>query len=104
MMNIQREVRKILNWYGEENQINKAIEELEELKEELEKFKDCKGGIDALEAIENIKLEMADVTIMLVQLEEVFNYDKEDFAKKVEYKIDRTLKRIEKEKEVEGLK
>lgn len=77
-------LRKIANHYGLEAQKEKTIEELEELIEAIKK-----------NDTENMIEEMADVTIMIYQL----NYLNKSFSKCneiIKFKIERTLNKIEK--------
>jgi len=95
-------IDKIIKHYGKNNQIDKAIEELKELSDELKKYKKAKSIEKELDIKENILQESADVMLMLTQLCRIFNFTQKDLFTMCEFKIDRTLKRIEKEKE--GLK
>ena len=70
-----------------DNQLNKTIEECAELIQALVK----------LESRENTIEEIADVQIMLKQMLYLLDCEKE-VEKVVEYKINRQLKRIRKEK------
>lgn len=71
-----------------EKQINICIEEMSELTKAL--CKHIRGKTD----IENIKEEIADVHIMLMQMLMLFNIDEKEFLKIVEYKINRTKERL----------
>lgn len=71
-------------------QIIVAIEELSELQKELCKML-RKGNVDN---IENIKEEIADVSIMLDQLVYYFKIDKEDLLKIQTEKLNRTKERL----------
>lgn len=72
----------------QEKQINICIEEMSELTKAL--CKHNRGKTD----IENIKEEIADVHIMLMQMLMLFNIDEEEFLKIVDYKINRTKERL----------
>lgn len=79
--------RQIVEHFGKENQEEKLLEELEELKEEL------KINIKQDTITENTISEMADVHILIAQL--LLKYDKqEEYNAAVEYKLERTIKRI----------
>ena len=71
-----------------DKQINVCIEEMSELTKAL--CKHIRGNTD----IENIKEEIADVHIMLMQMLMLFNIDEEEFLKIVDYKINRTKERL----------
>lgn len=76
---------KAIEKYGIKNQLIVAIEELSELQKTLCKF--LRGNVT------NIEEEIADVEIMIIQLEEMFNYNKIE-KWKVD-KIQRLEQRIE---------
>jgi NTP pyrophosphatase (non-canonical NTP hydrolase) len=71
-----------------EKQINVCIEEMSELTKAL--CKHNRGKTD----IENIKEEIADVHIMLMQMLMFFEIDEDEFLKIVDYKINRTKERL----------
>lgn len=71
-----------------EKQINICIEEMSELTKAL--CKHNRGKTD----IENIKEEIADVHIMLMQMLMFFEIDEEEFLKIVDFKINRTKERL----------
>ena len=78
-----------IDTYGRIAQITKAIEEMGELTVELSKYLngDCAR-------YHNIASEIADVQIMLKQLELIFNNETEVKASKV-YKLQRLQKRLQ---------
>lgn len=80
-------IQKIADYYGLDSQTDKTIEECAELIQALAK----------LESRENTIEEIADVQIMLKQMLYLLDCEKE-VEKVVEYKINRQLKRIRKEK------
>lgn len=71
-----------------DKQINVCIEEMSELTKAL--CKHNRGKTD----MENIKEEIADVHIMIMQMLMLFNIDEEEFLKIVDYKINRTKERL----------
>lgn len=79
-------LRKIIDHYGQEHQIAKATEELHELIQAI--IEDDK---------DHITEEMADVVVMLWQLVVIYDIDVLEILKIMDYKINRTIKRIEKE-------
>lgn len=79
-------LRKIIDHYGQEHQIAKANEELHELIQAI--IEDDK---------DHITEEMADVVVMLWQLVIIYEIDVLEIPKIMDYKINRTIKRIEQE-------
>lgn len=86
--------------YGAENQIDMAIEEMSELtKALLKEQRQAKKGFDvsAAETFEmledDISEEMADVIIMLVQLQMIFN-NKEEVSRYINSKVERLKVRM----------
>lgn len=88
-----KKLEDIILFFGEDTQIVKAIEEFSELLKELCKHLNNKDNYDEIRV--NICEEIADSYIMLMQLRTIFNYDDEDMLTTINYKINRTLKRIE---------
>ena len=85
-MNIGK-VITILETYGHDKQKLKALEELAELAEAVLKEVNKGDG-------KGIAEEIADVYIMLAQLELIYMVDPDDLREMVDYKLDRQLKRI----------
>lgn len=85
-----RKLIRIIDEYGSDKQQDIAIEECSELIKAICKYK------RTLDHVEDIVDEIADVKIMLAQLEIIFDCSGavED---RVEYKINRQMERIEKE-------
>lgn len=83
---IDKLLRKAIDHYGKDNQVKKSIEEMAELTKAL-----CKGDV------ENIKEEIADVQIMLYQLQMIF-YNGNELPKYAAQKLVRLKKRIETDK------
>ena len=92
---IEEERNKILvraiATYGEESQINMAIEEMAELTKALCKYKRADATCEKDAAIGNIIEEMADVNIMLDQLKIMF---KNDTKAMQNFKLKRLDKRL----------
>lgn len=86
----ENDLKKIIKFYGEKAQIIKAIEELSELTKEL--CKNINGQIDD----RSIEEEIADVQIMLNQLNIIFGFSKADIEYYMNLKIKRTTDIIEK--------
>ena len=76
--------------YGAEAQIDMAIEEMSELTKALLKKRRGKGSVI------DITDEMADVRIMLKQLEMIFD-NKAEVEERAEYKVSRQKQRLKKE-------
>ena len=79
---------KIIEHYGVAAQKVKAIEELSELQKEIAKDLIGQGNI------ENVAEEIADVQIMLRQLQMIYGIDYSDLNKIMSEKTLRTLHRI----------
>lgn len=71
-MNEQEILKKAVETYGEESQIDMAIEECSELIQALCKYKRAKHGASLIKSLENVAEEMADVEIMMAQLKLIF--------------------------------
>ena len=84
-------LKKAIDTYGAEPQLNVAIEELSELIKEICKHK---RGADNIEAIIE---EMADVYIMLEQMQMIFDLGSTVIPVAMQKKIDRLEKRLNKE-------
>lgn len=80
---IDKLLLKAIDHYGKDNQVKKAVEEMAELTKAL-----CKGDI------ENIKEEIADVWIMLYQLQMIF-YNGNELPNYTAQKLERLEKRME---------
>jgi len=88
-------LKKIIDTYGNQSQIDIAIEEMSELTKALMKYRRMEaagsGNMDVW--ADDVAEEMADVSIMLEQLKMIF---KNEFSvdKYIDYKINRQIKRI----------
>lgn len=92
-----RKAIKIASHYGEAHQSIKALEEFGELSQVIAKY--LTGGTDKFPDFRKRFIEeSADVMLMLAQLNFLWNIDNEDIIKAVEAKIDRQIKRMNKEK------
>lgn len=101
----KKQTEYILYHYGTRSQVMKAIEELTEL--QIEFWKAIKeswiGGVFAIdkrrktfeERREKIIGEIADVLVMIGQMQIVFGIDDKDVQAVIDSKIQRTFKRIE---------
>ncbi|MDR0975597.1 MAG: hypothetical protein LBM01_01395 [Christensenellaceae bacterium] len=105
MENFTKEYEKMVEVWGEESQIDMALEEMAELTQALCKYKRIKknyfGDADvnaekAKKNADNINEEIADVINMVAQLRIMFDTEKIDEIRKE--KIDRTMKFLEEQK------
>jgi NTP pyrophosphatase (non-canonical NTP hydrolase) len=85
---IQTFIDIVISKYGTNHQVTVAIEELSELQKELCKFIRKSGNLS------NIAEEIADVQLMLWQMQTVFDVRQEEVERRVKYKIDRTISEI----------
>ena len=86
-------VKKIAEHYGLRNQLKQLAEECSELSvESLHYIREGRG-------IERISEEIADVLIMIQQIIYLIGHGYEDIEKYAEFKLDRQLRRIEREQE-----
>lgn len=81
----------IINTYGTKNQEDIAVEELSELQKAILKHRRKRSKKRRKKVID----EIADVSVMLEQLKIIYSCHKE-VEKRVDYKIDRQIKRIKK--------
>lgn len=94
---MQNKLVFIINTYGTKNQEDKAIEELAELQKAILKHREHNN----CETEKSIVDEIADVSIMLEQLKIIYSCAKE-VEKRIDYKIDRQIKRIKKKYNIVG--
>lgn len=84
-----KHLKSIINYYGDNNQKIKTIEELIELQAEIIKCINGKVNLDALKA------EIADVENMLEQIKIIYNIDNYEIEEIRLFKIKRTLNEIQ---------
>lgn len=89
-MNFDKKM-KIIEHYGETHQRYKAAEELSELQTLILQDANKNGKVPKSRIIE----EIADVYVMLSQLKTIYCIDGRDIEPVISYKVDRTLKEIE---------
>lgn len=97
-----RNLNTIVEKYGADPQIDMAIEESSELIKALLKYRRKKNGsevIDEKELRAAIVDEIADVSIMVMQLQIVFECMAET-EERIVYKIDRQMNRIKEQEEI----
>ena len=88
----EEKVKQIANFYGLKNQLKQLAEECSELS--VESLHYIRRG-----ETERLFEEMADVLIMIQQVIHLLGRRYEDIEEYAEFKIDRQLKRIEREQE-----
>ena len=91
----RNELLFIINTYGTRAQQDIAIEELAELQKAILKHR----RYSSKETEQQIIDEIADVEIMLEQLKIIYSCHS-DVEKRIEYKIDREIKRIKKKYDI----
>ena len=92
----ENKIEEILRHYTPEQQTVKAIEELAELQTELARILNKQGNEETL------KGELADAYIMILQMMIIYDIDPEELESEMEYKLDRQIQRIRKEKTGDG--
>lgn len=93
---IQEKIEKISIFYGYDAQSRQCIEEMAELTQAINKYWRKKGNgqtTDKKDCFDNLVEEMADVQIMLWQLEYLLNADTSII---IQQKLDRQMERIKK--------
>jgi len=93
---------KIAEEYGHKPQLQMLIEEMAELTQAICKFirvddrakREPVQAAECTEVIENIIEEMADVQIMILQLQHFTNLSDESFKEQMNKKLDRQIERI----------
>ena len=89
----EEKVKRIADYYGLNNQLRQLAEECSELSVESLHYTRERG------ATERISEEIVDVLIMIQQIIYLLRNDSEKLEKYAEFKLDRQLRRIEKEQE-----
>lgn len=85
---------EIIDHYGENHQRYKAAEELSELQTVILQDANKDGKLSLDKIIE----EIADVYVVLKQIELIYYIDDRDIQPIINYKIERTIERMESEK------
>ena len=88
-------IKKIIDRYGTQHQLYKAAEELSELQTILLQDANQNGKVPLARIIE----EIADVYVMLKQVEVIYYIDSREVEPVIEYKINRTLSADRRSKE-----
>lgn len=95
-LSIEEKIHTLANHYSKKSQYEKTQEEIEELLAELRGASNPFGFEDCVYFADNVWSEIADVIIMCAQL--AMQHGKEDAVREqMEYKLDRQLKRINKD-------
>jgi hypothetical protein len=88
----KQKIKEIINVYGEEHQINKAIEEMAELTKELIKYQNRhQEYLTQEKIIKNIKQELADVEVMIEQIKIIFNFTQNEIDEIKQRKVRKVL-------------
>ena len=96
-----KDIETIIKHYGMKNQLKKLHEEVYELTEAI---LDCYNSEIPEEVLkENVTEEMADCFVLLNQFLIRFDLDTNEIDKVMDSKIERQLRRIEKEKELNNV-
>lgn len=101
-MTTEQKIKYIADHYGYEPQSRQLIEELSELIQAVCKHnralteRSCRNQVDAMKKDAIIE-EMADVTIMMCQLQHILGIGNLDLDSKIERKLDRQIERIKNE-------
>jgi NTP pyrophosphatase (non-canonical NTP hydrolase) len=100
-----QKIRYIANHYGYESQSRQCIEELAELIQAINKFDragkklaetgNAQALHEMLESVNHVAEEIADVAIMVAQLQELLGIDDERVMGIVDMKLDREIMRIQ---------
>ena len=101
-MTTEQKIQYIAGHYGYEPQSRQLIEELSELIQAVCKHNRAFGGKQLSESMEcpekdAIIEEMADVTIMMCQLQHILGIGNLDLDSKIERKLNRQIERIKNE-------
>jgi len=91
------EYKDIINFYGKQAQANIAMEECAELIQAINK---CLRYPNNADKTTDLLEEIADVTIMLEQLKEIFDIENKDLDAMIERKRSRIFDRLKKQKEM----
>lgn len=89
MTDRHKDIIKIIEYHGHFTQTMKALEEIAELQTEL--IHKLSGRDNIAQIVE----EIADVKLMLLQLQSMFDITDQAIDSMIDYKINRTLKRID---------
>lgn len=105
-MTTDQKIRHISNHYGFESQSRQLMEECGELTQAVNKMwratkalsHDPKQAMAVIEAENNLVEEIADVSIVIAQIQQILGISHDRVADKAEIKLDREIERIKKER------
>lgn len=105
VVEMEEKLLEIINHYEVNNQLKKLNEECYELIEAIREYEEDYIRVDCDDFFtthlkKHIEEEFADVMVMLCQFKEYYQIDGNEIIKVMNEKIDRQLKRIEREKEL----
>ena len=95
---MEKDLLKIIEHFGINNQQRKLQEEVFELQEAIIEYRYDENKIypEVEKCLkEHIAEEIADVTVILKEVQYIYKINREDIRKKMKNKINRTLERIE---------
>ena len=103
-MNTDQKIRHIANHYGFESQSRQLMEECGELAQAVNKMwratkalsQDPKQAMAVIEAENNLVEEIADVSIVIAQIQQILGISHDRVADQAEIKLDREIERIKK--------
>ena len=95
---MKEKIQKIADHYGLQHRLNKSVEELIELVQAIQEYSLKLGMRDDEISTEHVAEEIADVKIMIAQLEYLLELE-EEVKDRVEFKLNRQMDRIKLEKE-----
>lgn len=92
MSHVDQTIKRMLEKFGEDSQIDVAIEEMSELIKELVKYKRSKVHFRERYAIsrEHVVEEMSDVAFMMEYVKRIFSIEDEEIKAMIEIKAIRT--------------
>jgi NTP pyrophosphatase (non-canonical NTP hydrolase) len=99
---MKEDLEKIIKYYGIDNQLRKFNEEVFELNEAIIRYEEAdynwfENDITNTNYIKNITEEIADVQVMLDQLQHYYEISEQDVLNMMKFKINRQLDRINNE-------
>lgn len=108
-LNTSQQIRYIANHYGLESQSRQLMEECGELSQAVNKvWRSVKGFVkgsgkstEVVEAEANLVEEMADVSVMIMQLQELLGISNSRLKDAIEFKLDREIQKIHNERRAE---
>ena len=95
---MKNKLLKIVRHYGVDNQLKKLNEENFELLQALDRLNQTKDTESLKINRDNVKSEMADVIVLLTQFILYYNLNLDEIFDIYQFKINRQIKRIEKDK------